>query len=251
MSLNKKLLASAIVAGLAISANAQAAINLGVDDPLVFASELDDGTALATTADDIDVTIGYNFSNGEVRYGRFECSENMTMDSVTLTEGGGNVTLGAINGEGTSALFFSMTGNGAVSDADTISFVSNNTLEDGGTVSCSFSIYDQPSQAQAGGATGRIYTTGESDVITRASGFTFEMNAAGASGPVAEPTIAMPVAFVARPSPTLSSAPATYFSSSTSRLIIPFCMLRTLSKINRRRQELPHRRRSWPRPRSP
>jgi hypothetical protein len=37
MSLNKKLLASAIVAGLAISANAQAAINLGVDDPLVFA----------------------------------------------------------------------------------------------------------------------------------------------------------------------------------------------------------------------
>jgi hypothetical protein len=110
----------------------------------------------------------------------------MTMDSVTLTEGGGNVALGAINGEGTSALFFSMTGNGAVSDADTISFVSNNTLEDGGTVSCSFSIYDQPSQAQAGGSTGRIYTTGESDVITRASGFTFEMNAAGASGTVAD-----------------------------------------------------------------
>ena len=144
MSLNKKLLASAIVAGLAISANAQAAINLGVDDPLVFASELDDGTALATTADDIDVTIGYNFSNGEVRYARFECSDNMTMDSVTLTEGGGNVTLGAINGEGTSALFFSMTGNGAASDADTISFASNNTLEDGDTVSCSFSTYYQP-----------------------------------------------------------------------------------------------------------
>jgi hypothetical protein len=104
---------------------------------------------------------------------------------VTLTEGGGNVTLGAINGEGTSALFFSMTGNGAVSDADTISFVSDNTLEDGGTVSCSFSIYDQPSQAQAGGATGRIYTTGSAAVITRASGFVFEMDPTGTSSAVA------------------------------------------------------------------
>ena len=63
--------------------------------------------------------------------------------------------------------------NGAASDADTISFASNNTLEDGGTVSCSFSIYDQPSQAQAGGSTGRIYTTGFQDFIDRAPSFVF------------------------------------------------------------------------------
>src|SRR3546814_1746254 len=104
-------------------------------------------------------------------------SANMTMDTVTLTEGGGNVALGAINGEGTSALFFSMTGNGAVSEADTISVVSSNTLEDGGNVSCAFSIYGQPSQAQAGGTTGRIYTTGFDTVIERDSGFVFEFEA--------------------------------------------------------------------------
>jgi hypothetical protein len=186
MTLNKKLLASALVAGLAMSANANAAIVLGVDDPLVFASELDDGTTLATTADDIDLTIGYNFSNGEVRYGRFECSSNMTLDNVTLNETGGNVALGAINGEGTSSLFFSMTGNGMVSDADTISVVADNTLEDGGSVSCSFSIYDQPSQAQSGGSTGRIYTTGSETVITRASGFVFAMDPNGTSSATAD-----------------------------------------------------------------
>src|SRR5690606_10227017 len=98
---------------------------------------------------------------------------------------GGNVTLGAINGEGTSALFFSMTGNGLVSDADTIAVVADNTLEDGGAVTCAFSIYDQPSQAQAGGPTGRIHTTGFETVITRDSGFVFQMDPAGDTGAVA------------------------------------------------------------------
>src|SRR5690606_26593622 len=49
-----------------------------------------------------------------------------------------------------------------------------NTLEDGGDVNCAFSIYDQPSQAQAGGATGRIHTTGFQPFIKRAPGFVFE-----------------------------------------------------------------------------
>ena len=82
MSLNKKLLAGAVLAGLAFSANVSA-IGLG-DDPLAFASELEDGTELLTALDDVDFAIGYNFSNGEVRYGRYECSANMTMDNVTL-----------------------------------------------------------------------------------------------------------------------------------------------------------------------
>ena len=84
MSLSKRLLAGAIVAGLAVSANVSA-VELGVDDALVFASELEDGTELATTLDDVEFAIGYNFSNGEVRYGRYECSSNLTMDNVTLT----------------------------------------------------------------------------------------------------------------------------------------------------------------------
>ena len=185
MSLNKKLLAGAIVAGLAVSANVSA-VELGVDDALVFASELEDGTELATTLDDVEFAIGYNFSNGEVRYGRYECSTNMTMDDVTLNETGGNVALGAINGEGTNALFFSMTGNGTPSETDTITVVSDNTLEDGGSVSCSFSIYDQPSQAQAGGATGRIYTTGFATVIERSTGFVFQFDEADPSQGVAD-----------------------------------------------------------------
>ena len=185
MSLNKKLLAGAVLAGLAFSANVSA-VELGVDDALVFASEIEDGTFLNTAIDDVDFAIGYNFSNGEVRYGRYECSDNMTMDNVTLTEGGGNVALGAINGEGTNALFFSMTGNGTPSETDTITVVSDNTLEDGGSVSCAFSIYDQPSQAQSGGTTGRIYTTGFATVIERESGFVFEMDPSGDSQAVAD-----------------------------------------------------------------
>src|SRR5690606_24376464 len=83
------------------------------------------------------------------------------------------------NGEGTSALFFSMTGNGVASEDDVIAIAADNTLEDGGNVNCAFSIYDQPSQAQAGGATGRIYTTGFEPVIERASGFVFRHDPTG------------------------------------------------------------------------
>src|SRR3546814_11792084 len=110
------------------------------------------------------------------------------MDSVTLSETladgvtPGNVSLGAINGEGTSALFFSMTGNGAASETDLIAVAADNTLEDGGDVSCAFSIYDQPSQAQAGGATGRIHTTGFKTVIERDSGFVFQKEPTGEIG---------------------------------------------------------------------
>jgi hypothetical protein len=185
MSLNKKLLASTIIAGLAISANAQAAVILGTDDPLAYASQLDDGTTLSDTEDDATFAIGYNFSNGEVRNGRFECTSNMTLDNVTLTPSG-TTALGSINGEGTSALFFSMTGDGSPSATETISVDSDNTLEDGGDVQCAFSIYDQPSQAQAGGDTGRIYSTGWQPFITRASGFVFVFESGDPSEAVAD-----------------------------------------------------------------
>ena len=173
MSLNKKLLASAI-AGLLVSANASAVV-LGVDPARVYAAEMVDGTLLTDAADTASFEIGYNFSSGEVRYGRFECSSNLTMDNVTVSTASADVTLGAINGEGTSALFFSMTAGAApgVTADDIVDVDGDNTLEDGGNVTCAFSIYDQPSQAQAGGATGRIYTTGNKPFITRAPSFVF------------------------------------------------------------------------------
>lgn len=177
MTLKKTLLASA-VAGLLFSANAGAVV-LGTDAAVTYASELEDGTVLAAGAHDTaDFAIGYNFSPGEVRYGRFECSSNLTMDNVVVSEASADMALGAINGEGTSALFFSMTASNPIGDAagtadDVISVDGDLTLEDGGAVTCSFSIYDQPSQAQAGGTTGRIYTTGFDPYINRAPSFVF------------------------------------------------------------------------------
>jgi hypothetical protein len=187
MSLNKKLLASAI-AGLLFSANAGAVI-LGTDDARVYASELKAPVDLsADAADTAEFEIGYNFSDGEVRYGRFECSSNLTMDNVVVSTASADITLGAINGEGTSALFFSMTAGAVpgVTADDVIEVDGDNTLDDGGNVSCAFSIYDQPSQAQAGGATGRIYTTGMEPFIARASGFVFEMDPTGADQSIAD-----------------------------------------------------------------
>jgi len=186
MSLNKKLLASAIV-GLLVSANA-AAVELGVDPARAYAAELVAPVDLsADAADTAEFALGYNFSPNEVRYGRFECSSNLTMDNVTVSEADGNVALGAINGEGTSALFFSLTADAALAvatDTDMISVDADNTLENDGNVSCAFSIYDQPSQAQAGGATGRIYSTGFQPFITRAPSFVFEGNPGSATADV-------------------------------------------------------------------
>lgn len=174
MSFNKKLLASAIV-GLLISANA-GAVELGVDDARLYAAELVDGTLLTDAGDTATFDVGYNFSPGEVRYGRYECTSNMTMDNVVVTEGSADLTLGAINGQGTSGVFFSMTASdplGGPTEGIVISVDADNTLEDGGSVNCAFSIYDQPSQAQAGGTTGRIYTTGFQPFIDRADSFVF------------------------------------------------------------------------------
>jgi hypothetical protein len=174
MSLNKKLLAGAIV-GVLFSATAGAA-TLGT--ARTYASELSAPVDLSADAGDtVDFALGYNFSPSEVRYGRFECTTNMTMDNVTVTSADTTkVDLGSLNGEGTSALFFSLTADPTLATAtDTlnISVDGDNTLLDGGDVNCAWSIYDQPSQAQAGGATGRIYTTGFLPFINRAPSFVF------------------------------------------------------------------------------
>ena len=84
MSLNKKLLVSAI-AGLLISGNASAVV-LGVDPPRQYARELVKPVALTDANDDIEFNLGYNFSGGEVRYGRLECTGNIQIGSPTITE---------------------------------------------------------------------------------------------------------------------------------------------------------------------
>lgn len=189
--LNKKVLAAAVV-GVLFTGNAAAAVVLGTDPALKFASELTASVnlATATTVDDISVALGYNLSVGEVRYGRLECTNNIQMGgtvSVTASDATATgVTVGSINGISTNALFFSLT-KGATAGATsalTLAVTSDNTLTNSGDVNCAWSLYDQPSQAQAGGDVGRIYTTGFKPFITRASGFSFTGTAGQATADV-------------------------------------------------------------------
>ncbi|PZO06179.1 MAG: hypothetical protein DCF27_12985 [Lysobacteraceae bacterium] len=167
MSLNKKLLAGTI-AGLLVSANAGAVV-LGVDPYRDYAIELTKPVTLTDVGDTIEATLNYNFSDGEVRYGRLECtalSATLTPVGVPTTSAPG-VTLGAVNGAGTPALFFSITDNvvGGTTSAIQIQFNVTTQLLNNGNVDCAFSIYDQPSQAQAGGNTGRIASAGTNGVF--------------------------------------------------------------------------------------
>ena len=179
MSLNKKLLAGAI-AGLLVSANAGAVV-LGVDDAREYARELTKPVVLSDVGDIIEVELGYNFSDGEVRYGRLECtalSAELTPVGVPTISAGGSadISLGAVNGAGTPALFFSITDDGNnlnATENDVLNFDVSTELLNNGDVDCAFSIYDQPSQAQAGGTTGRIYTTGFQEFIKSVPSFLF------------------------------------------------------------------------------
>ena len=178
MSLNKKLLAGAI-AGLLVSANA-GAVELGADPAREYAREITKPVILTDAGDIIEVELGYNFSDGEVRYGRLECtatSAELTPVGVpTVTPGSGDISLGAVNGAGSPALFFSITDDGANSNAtenDVLTFDVSTRLLNNGNVDCAFSIYDQPSQAQAGGLTGLIYTTGLEPFIRSVPSFLF------------------------------------------------------------------------------
>lgn len=181
MSLNKALLATA-VAGLLVSANA-AAVNLQAGPALVYANEITAPFSVTTVAasaedlnDDIAFDLGYNFSGGEVRYGRVECSSNMTLSNPVISEASADISLGAINGSGTNALFFSITATNPVSgptDAVPLNLDADLAFSNKDGTNCAFSIYDQPSQAQAGGATGRIYTTGTRPFATFADSVVF------------------------------------------------------------------------------
>ena len=177
MSLNKKLLAGAIV-GLLFSTGASAA-TLGTA-PVSYAAEMNVPVTLTPVpaGADVDFPLGYNFSSGEFRAARFECTSNLQITSINaITLNTGNVTFGAINGTGTQAISFSMTAAdplAVATNADIVTIdVGGLKLVGGGDVNCAFSLYDQPSQAANGGATGLIYTTGMKAYIKRAPSFVF------------------------------------------------------------------------------
>ena len=169
MSVNKKILSVAIFGAL-VSGNAFAA-NLSATGgaiPAYFAKEIIATPAapatLTTSAAGatLDWDIGYNFSDGEVRYARVECSDNIEFDAATaVTSTAATANIGSINGLGSNVLTFSVTSTAPnVVAADTFTVTGDHDIT--GTdfdVTCSVALYDQPSQAQAGGAAGRIANT--------------------------------------------------------------------------------------------
>ena len=191
MTLNKKILAAAIVGGL-FAANAQAQVVLSpsgsVTDPVTFASELvipgSGSLTLTNAANALDLTtnLRYSFSEGEVRYARIECPTNIRFATGAVT-GSGGATFGAINGLGTSVITFSITagaGNPSPTNAaSTITVSGNRSITSTAPGACSYSLYDEPSQALAGGTAGRI-TTVSGNYLAFATSYTLSAVATGA-----------------------------------------------------------------------
>lgn len=170
MSLNKKVLAVAIFGALA-SGNAFAA-NLsaaGGAVPAWFAKEIiatpTAPRTLTTSASgdtQLNWNIGYNFSVDEVRYARVECSDNLRFGAGTVvtSSDAAAASIGAINGLSTNVITFSLTSPAPanlIAAADILTVSGDHAITGTDTnVTCAVGLYDQPSQAQAGGSAGLI-----------------------------------------------------------------------------------------------
>lgn len=180
---NKKTLAVAILGAL-FAGNAGAVV-LGVDNPLVFAKEINTavsgGVTLQTSAatnGDLVWKVGYNFSDGETRYVRLSCSNNIKFDAGSnIAFSNTNADVGSINGLGSNVVSFSITSDAAgnIVTGDTFILTGNHKVTDSNPVTCEAALYDQPSQAQAGGTNGLITVSRQSGTyITYAKSFVFE-----------------------------------------------------------------------------
>ncbi|MBW8368560.1 MAG: hypothetical protein K0M70_11985 [Arenimonas sp.] len=102
--------------------------------------------------------VGYAFSSGEVRYARLHCpGAEFTTASVIDFTGDPSNTIGSVNGLGSDAIFFSITaGATPVIATDGFTVDGTRTVGSQADVDCTYGLYDFPSQAQAGGPTGRV-----------------------------------------------------------------------------------------------
>ena len=105
--------------------------------------------------------VGYAFSSGEVRYARLHCpGAEFTSASVVDFTGDPSNTVGAINGVGSDAIYFSITaGATPVVATDAFTVDGTRSVSSDADVDCTYGLYDFPSQAQAGGPIGRVATT--------------------------------------------------------------------------------------------
>ena len=164
MFVNKKVLAVAVVGAL-FAGNASAVnLSAATPAPAYYAKEIIAGPGAAavtlTTTAPLQWDVGYNFSDNEVRYARVECSGNFAFDpaSVVTSSVPGVVNFGSVNGLGTNVLTFSVTSIAPnVQEAHVFSVNgSHDITSTSSNVSCTVGLYDQPSQAQAGGNAGLI-----------------------------------------------------------------------------------------------
>ena len=190
MSMNKKILAVAIVGGLfATSAQAQVDISIPTPVPAKIASELvlAPGTNIVNAANALNIvtSLNYAFSPAETRHARIECSSNVRIaagSTVTYTDGGGTAgtaTPGAINGLGTNAISFAVNSTSAgVGDnvGDKFTITGDRNLTSNAASTCTYGLYDFPSQAAQGGTAGRIATS-TGAYLTAESGYTFTSTA--------------------------------------------------------------------------
>lgn len=175
---SRKIVATA-VAMVAGSGSALAAVNIdaATPAPAVFASEIVASSAApvdltnAATLTDLTTAIGYALSNGEVRYVRVEVTNATFRAGTTAAISTAGAAVGAVNGIGTSAIYFSVTAPAAgILTTDTITVPAN--LRITGTssnVTVTYSLYDQPSQAASGGATGRIVNKADKPFVSFAA----------------------------------------------------------------------------------
>ena len=155
--------------------------------PVVYAEEIiaspGSPVTLLNPAGDLNLSanLGYSFSIGEVRYARFECDNGLEFDagSVATYDGAGSASLGAINGLGGSAMHFSITANdNSVTADDRLVIDGNRQIVGTEDVNCMYSLYDFPSQAANGGASGRVYTV-SGPYIRFAPSYALEVDAEG------------------------------------------------------------------------
>jgi len=162
--LNKKVLVAAVIGGLFAAGNAAAAplevTTQYYANEIVFPA----GGLEPINAPQLEWESGYNYSTGEVKYVRVELTgATFTTALGTTPPTIANGTIGAINGLGTNVITFSVTSTGTNIIA-TDKFQMD--LSDGvdsfinipakGDVSVKVSVYDQASQAQAGGNAGLL-----------------------------------------------------------------------------------------------
>lgn len=164
---------SAAALGFAVlGANAQVNIDLTTQIPALFAREIVATVGApvvltnAGTALNITTAVGYAFSPNEIRYVRAELANGVwTTAAATVANA---IGVGAINGIGTSVIYFAVTAaNDASLIASSVVTITGNRTITGtaSNVTVSYSLYDQPSQAQGGGTTGRIISKADRQYI--------------------------------------------------------------------------------------